>query len=1037
MKTSCVQCKRKTTRFGLGLAAVLLSLCSGMALRGQNAPADQKEPSLSSAQSSVAKKPATSSEKGKEQKTEGAPASPAENPGSAQANPSQPAQQGSENQQAKPPAPPATSAPSGLKLEAPSEALPQTQGAPQLATPQQAEAQPANQETIQSIQFKGNRRITAAVLRARIFSHANDPYNEVALDRDFMALWNTGFFDDIRLEVTDAPTGGKTVVFYVREKKLVRSIDYKGLNTVQQSDVLDEFKKRKVGLSIQSQYDPVVVKRAEVVLEDMLAGHGKMFATVRHRTRSIPPNSVALTFIVVEGPKVKVGSVEFTGNKVFTSYQLARAMKYSKSVGAPPWFYWFHKTYDKEKIEADLENIRDLYRDHGYFYAVPKDPETKMVDTRRRIPFFFTFGRGKRVDLTIPIEEGAQYRLGRFVIRGNKLFKQNQLARVLRLKPGDVFVLAKVRKAIENYTKLYGQFGYINFTASPDIEPDNKRHLINLALDFEEDKQFFVHRIEFSGNTKTRDKVIRRELLVSEGDAFNSGFWDLSVLRVNQLGFFDTVKKEDYDISQNAKDNTVDVTLKVKEKGKNSIGFSGGVSGLSGNFIGANYATNNFLGLGETLSIQTEWGTYQKLYSFGFTEPYLYDRPMTVGFTVFRSDYRYDQLRLLAASTGVSASSLASSVYGQYYAQNFQQNSSGFTLFGSYPLRRSFARVGLTYSLSFSSMQAFNAASTAYFEAINFRGLAGPNALLGITSSAIMPTYLYNTINDTWSPSRGKSLSMSLGVSGIGGNIRTITPTMEFKYYHPVRNVRSEKPQSFGMRLLLASIEGYGGRVPPPYSRFYIGGEYDIRGFDIRSISPLAFFPTAGKVCNLDNFGNPIMGTGATGTKSGTCGSYTQFPYYTPIYPGADTEFISNFEYKIPIAGPVVMSAFLDAGSAFIWRTDQLQLTTSAISSLNSEFPYFPLPQRLKVIQTTNFRPRSSTGIDFQVILPIVNAPFHIFYGYNWLREDNVTVIPPQNLPPASMFPNLGTYEEALAYFRGYNLRERKGRVGFTMARTF
>jgi outer membrane protein insertion porin family len=164
--------------------------------------------------------------------------------------------------------------------------------------------------------------------------------------------------------------------------------------------------------------------------------------------------------------------------------------------------------------------------------------------------------------------------------------------------------------------------------------------------------------------------------------------------------------------------------MKVKEKGKNQIGFSGGVSGLAGNFVGVNYATNNFLGLGETLSIQTEWGTYQKLYSFGFTEPYVFDRNMTLGFTVYRSDYRYDQLRQLAYVYGVNPTALASSAYGQYYAQNFQQNSSGFTLFSSYPLRRHFARVGLTYSYSYSSMQAFNAASESFFEAINFRGQA-------------------------------------------------------------------------------------------------------------------------------------------------------------------------------------------------------------------------------------------------------------------------------------------------------------------------
>ena len=513
-------------------------------------------------------------------------------------------------------------APGQIQLETPqAPAAPkpgeQPQQTPKLTTPTTPAAPPPEEHkpTIEDIIIRGNRRIPASTLRARIFSHKGDVYDENALERDFMALWNTGFLDDVRLEVGDAPDGNKIITFYVREKKLVRSIDYKGLSSVEQSDVLDAYKKEKVGLSIQSQYDPVVIKRAEVVLQELLAAHGKMFATVRHRTRNIPPNSVALTFIVVEGPKVQLGAIRFSGNTIFSDFQLVRSMKYSRPSGAPPWFYWFHKTYDKDRIEADLENVRDLYRDHGYFYAQPKEPETKMVDTGRRWPFFFwSWGHGKRVDIKIAVEEGVQYRLGTFHIRGCKLFKEDKVATILGMKSGDVFALSKVRKAIENYTKLYGQFGYINFTASPDIEPDNKRRVINLALDFEEDNQFTVHRIEFSGNTKTRDKVIRRELLTEEGAVFSSQLWDYSVLKMNQLGFFDEVKKEDYDIKQNAKDKSVDILVKVKEKGKNSIGFNGGISGLAGNFIGLNYATNNFLGLGATLSVGVQWGTFQKMY---------------------------------------------------------------------------------------------------------------------------------------------------------------------------------------------------------------------------------------------------------------------------------------------------------------------------------------------------------------------------------------------------------------------------------------
>ncbi|MBZ5562949.1 MAG: outer membrane protein assembly factor BamA [Acidobacteriia bacterium] len=1021
-----------------------LSVSSALAWGAQNPPADQTPPSQAPASQSqkppekkkeekLASQPQTPPEKTKEEK----PANPLqlklETP---QAPPAQAPQQPAQ----KPAPPPTGQAPQNLQLETPKQAPAQQPPAEKAAPAAQAPAAPPHEPTVESIIFRGNRRAPAATLRARIFTHQGDVYNEGALERDFMALWNTGYFDDIRLEATDTKDGNKILTFFLREKKLIRSIDYKGLSTVQTSDVLDEFKKRKVGLSIQSQYDPVVIKRAEVVLEQMLAAHGRQFATVRHRTRNIPPNSVALTFIVAEGPKVKVGNIRFQGNTIFSRAKLERAMKYSRPAGAPPFFYWFHKTYDKDRIQADLENIRDLYRDRGYFYALPKDPQTKMVDTSHRLPFFFwSWGRGKRVDMTIPIEEGVQYRLGKFVIRGNKLFQQKQIMPVLQMKSGDIFALSKVRKAIENYTKLYGMYGYINFTASPNIEPDNKRRLINLALDFDEDKQFFVHRIQFSGNTKTRDKVIRRELMVDEGNVFNSQLWDLSVLRINQLGFFDTVKKEDYDIKQNTKDSTVDITLKVKEKGRNSIGFSGGVSGLAGNFVGINYSTNNFLGLGETLSLQFQWGTFQKLYSFGFTEPYLFDRAITTGFTIFKSDYRYDELRQTAFYTGINPQALAATPYGQFFAQNFQQNSAGFSVFASYPLRRSFARVGVTYSFSRSSLQTFSPASTAFFEAINFRGLAGPNALAGITSSTIMPTYLYNTVNDAWNPTHGKYLSATVAFTGsiLGGNTNTLTPTIEAKYFHPVAHKRSEKPQAIGVRLLAAMTTGYGGKVAPPFSRFYIGGEQDIRGFDIRSISPVAFYPSIQQVCNRDQFGNQIWATGVDGRKQvGTCGSYTQFPYESPIFPGGDTEVVINAEYTIPIAGPVTLGYFVDAGSSFILRTSQLKLEPNALNQLSTQFPSFPIPGVLRPISGTNFKPRSSTGLDLQVVLPIVNAPFHLYYGYNWLRMNQI-VTPPQNVPPCSIFPNQATCNDMYKFFAPFRLQERKSMVGFTVVRTF
>jgi outer membrane protein insertion porin family len=1021
--------RRRIIGQGLGIAIVTLGLLGGCAFAAQDSNQQGNPPSSN---------PPTAQKPEEKKKPETPPAGAQSEPGQLKLETPQ------AEETKKPEQQPPTQAPGQIQLETPKPAETQK---PETAKPGVTVPLPeARKDLIEAIIFRGNRRIPAATLRARMFTHVGDLYDESALERDFMALWNTGYLDDIRLEATEGEKG-KILTFYVREKKLVRSIDYKGLNTVQQSDVLDRYKERKVGLSIQSQYDPVVVKRAEVVLQDLLAEHGRQFASVRARTRNIPPNSVALTFIVVEGPKVKVGTIRFRGNTVFSSARIERAMKYTRPAGAPPWFYWFHKTYDKDKVDYDLEQIRELYQDHGYFFALPNEPEIKMTDTVNRWPFFFySWGHGKEVNITIPIEEGEQYRLGKFTIRGNKLFKQEQLAPVLQMKTGDVFNLGKVRKSLENYTKLYGQFGYINFTANPEPEPDRKKHVVNLTLNFEEEKQFFVHRIEFSGNTKTRDKVIRREILLDEGNIFSSALWDYSILKINQLGFFDPVKKEDYEIHQNPKDSSVDIDLKVKEKGHQSIGFSGGVSGLSGTFIGLNYSTNNFLGLGETLSLQAQWGTYQKLYSFGFTEPYLFDRAITSGFTIFKSEYHYDQLRQLAVSQNLNPAVLQAeqASLGQY-TQNFQQNSSGFTVFSSYPLHRVFARLGLTYSFSVSSLQAFNSASEAYFQAINFRGLVGPNSLTGITSSSVMPTYLYNTVNDTFAPTAGKSLYAALSFSGsvIGGNVDTIRPVIEAKYYKAVNRGKAEKPNVVAFHLTASTITGFSGRVPPPFSRFYMGGEEDIRGFDIRTISPIAFYPSISSVCNRDNAGNIIPAVGTNGqpvtSTAGaglSCGSSTSFPFSTIIYPGGDTELISSTEYRVPIAGPVYLAAFVDIGSDFVWHVNQLKIDPTALSNITTPYPYFPIPKYLTPISATNYRPRSSTGLELSGMMPIINAPIRIYYGYNWLRLDS-NVFPPQNLPPIGLFPNQATYDSVLPFFHGLHLADRKGKVGFTVSRTF
>jgi outer membrane protein insertion porin family len=877
-------------------------------------------------------------------------------------------------------------------------------GALPLRAQQAQAAPPAQKGVIESIEFVGNRRIQRETLLARIFSRPGDPYNEDALRRDFQALWNTQYFEDIRLEIEDSPKNpnGKIVIFNVQERPIIRRIEYKGLKSVTESEVLERFKDRKVGLSVESQFDPTKIKRAEVVLRELLAERGRQFAEVKPTyERLATSNAVKLVFNVDEGPKVKVGNIIIQGNHAFSSRKIIRAMRHSRPYGVPLYIAFFpvaNKTFDQRKLDEDLEvGIRGLYQDHGYFRVLVKDPVLKTVDVDRAgLPGPWPLvGRkhGKQTNILIPIEEGDRYRMGKFFVRSSDpekglFFKTDYLEAIFPLKQGDIFATDKVRDALKNYQKLYSAWGFIDFTSQPLTDVDDAHKVINLTMEFDQEKQYYVRRIEFAGNTTTRDKVIRRELLLNEGDLFNGRLWELSLLRLNQLDYFDAIKPENAEIKRNVKESTVDIQLKVKEKGKQSIGLSGGISGISGSFIGLSYQTNNFLGLGETLTFSAEVGDRQKNFLFGFTEPYLFDRPISTGFTLFASRFSFNQARETSLLLGQKIT------LNPNQSQNFDQDRKGFTLFASYPLRRSaFTRLGITYGWTTSNITAFSQSSQLLFQSLQFQSLAGPSALRGINSSKVTPTISYSTVDSPINPTHGKSFFLGMGFEGgpLRGNVNSLTPSFQGEYFRPVNKHRNV----LALRVLTAFATGFSGKEVPPFNRFYLGGEDTVRGFDFFTISPWAFIPSTQNAqviffdpTKLDSFGNP-----------------TQQLLSVPVLhlvatrPGGDSQVVGNVEYRIPIVGPVSFSLFFDAGLNGILRRSQLQLDPSALSSLrqqfpNTDFPRATIPTQLPVASGTNFHLRSSTGIEFVVQLPVVNAPFRFYYAYNLNRLTQTIVEP-------------------------------------------
>jgi outer membrane protein insertion porin family len=934
------------------------------------------------------------------------------------------------------PANPFENVPQAPGPEAPKPEAPKTEAPKPAAPGAQPAAPPEN--IIEDIIFRGARRVPQDVLRLQIMSKKGDPFDEDQLDHDYVALWNTNRFNDITMEKEPGQTGW-VVTFVLVERPVVRTFDFDGLKSIQKSEILDRFKERKVGLSADSNYDPNKVQHATVVLQEYLAERGRQFATVEPQLHQVPPSGVSIIFKVDEGPKVKVNEINFMGNKVYSHLILLRSMRNLHPYGIPYSIYFeslFNKVYDSTKLEEDQDMLELFYRDEGYYTAHVTDTSVNIVDTgggRFRFPLFWSNKPGKGADINLTIEEGHLFRVNKVNITGMNFFRTNEvILKILQMDTGDVFSTAKLRKGFEGLKSLYGVYGYIEFVVEPNIEPIPNEDKIDLTLDFEEGHQFYVRRIDFSGNTTTRDRVIRRQLLVDEGDIFNQHLWELSILHLNQLGYFEALKADTAaDISKDNKNNTVDITLKVRERAKNSIQLQGGVSELSGTFVGLSYTTNNFLGLGETLGLNGQLGTMTTSATLSFTEPYLFDIPLQLGGTVFISRFNYNQAQQQSILTGQNLIPL----YNQLGQQNYTTDSHGFTVFGSYPLKRAFARLGLSYGLTIQNVSTLTTAAQVYYQSLNFQNFNGPNALTGIVSSSITPSYTYNSVNSPINPSAGKSISFSTKFTGsvLGGNVNEIQPVFDTRYFR-----RGLFPKHvIGMHLNARFLAGYDGKTAAPFDRIYMGGEQDIRGFEIWEISPVAYIPSSASVNVLNNDGSPRQQRyvdPSSGTVSLSNVMQT-IPTYQLVFPGGDLGVYGNFEYRIPIFGPVTLALFLDAGVNRLVDTNQLQLNPATISSLNSQFPEAGFKNNALVAAGTQAL-RSSTGLELQVLMPVVNAPFRVYFAVNpnVVREN---LIPPI-AADRSYFPNEATYENAIyQYGQALPFFERRDLFRFTVGRTF
>jgi outer membrane protein insertion porin family len=583
------------------------------------------------------------------------------------------------------------------------------------------------QRLVENVDIIGNRRLRKDDILYYIQTRQGDVYNVDQVQRDYQTLLSLTFFDKTatRVFTENGPRGGVNIIFEVKELPIIRDLTFEGLHSVQESDILKAFRERRVGVSKESIYDPVKVRNAMRVIKELLAEGGHPNATVDERTEEVSATSLAITFHVEEGDRVRVVDIQFEGNQVFSDGQLRGAMKLVKEAGLITRFKGSDILH-RDKLEYDLRAVDNYMRSKGYLQARHGEPRVESIGPRRTgfpvlpLPFLSSVDEGLRV--TVPIVEGKVYRLGEFKVEGNSIFSEAQIRAVIGLNKGDIADGEKVSKGLfENLKKFYGQQGFIEYTAEPvptfkDNPANPNEGIVDFTVTIEEGKQFTLRRLEFVGNTFTRDNVLRREVLINEGDIYNDAYWEYSVVKLNQLGYFNPIDKDkDVDRRTNDEEATVDLSLKVSERGRQQISFNGGISGIGGSFFGLEYSTNNLLGRGEVLSFNLAAGNRQRSFQFSFTEPYIKDRPISAGFSVFAFTQKFfGEGTFLSQNINAQQDLISGGFFNDINDENlFTRDSYGGSIFVSAPLsefyrkRRftQFSRIGASYQLSLSSVK--------------------------------------------------------------------------------------------------------------------------------------------------------------------------------------------------------------------------------------------------------------------------------------------------------------------------------------------
>jgi outer membrane protein insertion porin family len=629
-------------------------------------------------------------------------------------------------------------------------------------------------ETISEVKIEGNVRVESSAILSVLSAHSGAVYDPVVIDNDIKSLYGMGRFQDVFADVDDV-NGYKILTYRLVERPLVRRVAFKGN---------DEFSEEKlrglIAVRTPDLYAPAQVEKSIEAIKAAYHEDGYHAATVTSGVDIDDRNEATLTFEIIEREQVLVDMIRFEGNAVFTDRQLRKAIETKER-----WFLsWLtgRGKFNEDILKDDMQRLADLYYDVGHVRVKIRKKSAELTK------------KNQYMEIVLEVEEGPQFRVGDLDIKGDLLKDKADILNLVQLKRGDVFSRKLLRGSVASLSELYSDQGYAYVNVIPLTQIDSEKLLISLAFDVEQGAQVTIDRINIAGNVKSRDKVIRREMKITEGELFSSRKLKESRRRINNLGFFEEVNLSN---AKGVDDAHMDVNIEVKERPTGTFSLGAGYSSVDGVVGQGSITQDNFLGKGWKLNVAGSFGGSSTTYQVGLLNPYFLDMNLALGFDLYNTRREWN---------------------------DFTRKSNGGAIKLGFPLGED-NRLFFTYRLEQKEIIDVDETATQTLKDEEAKGK--------VLISSLFASITRNTTDYYMDPSSGYVTENSLEFAGIGGDEKYLKCIADYRHFFPFR-----WDTVFSVHGQIGYILEVSNRDIPVDERFYLGGLRSLRGFKSREVGP-------------------------------------------------------------------------------------------------------------------------------------------------------------------------------------------------------